>query len=100
MTPAQIETIKLQKELFAESCKGYNNFMSSDSSFGIYKSVNEDDDNITLIITTVDGISDFDQPYFRTTNLLVQPNGNLVNLVDFYSEKEVLEYVAKLKKLV
>jgi hypothetical protein len=53
-----------------------------------------------LIITTVDGISDFDQPYFRTTNLLVQPNGNLVNLVDFYSEKEVLEYVAKLKKLV
>jgi hypothetical protein len=100
MTPQQVETIKRLRQGFKDSCEKYSSWGSNECHFSIYTSGKEDDKNITLIITTISGISDSLQPYFETTNLLVEPNGNSLNLLDFFDSNDVLGYIENLKKLI
>jgi hypothetical protein len=98
MTEAQKNTIYHQKKSFDRACDMYQMYLTDDCKFRIYKSFN--DPNITLVITTIESISDNFQPYFKRVYLLVEPDGNLVNLLDFYSMDYVLEYTSKLHKIV
>jgi hypothetical protein len=100
MTAQQIETIKKLRQGFKDSCERYAGWGSNECHFSIYKCEKEDDDNITLIISTISGISDSLQPYIETTNLLVEPNGNSLNLLDFFNSDDVLTYIENLKKII
>jgi hypothetical protein len=100
MTLQQVETIKKLRQGYKDSCEKYASWGINDCHFSIYKSAKENDNNITLIITTISGLSDSLQPYFETTNLLVEPNGNSLNLLDFYASNDVLGYIENLKKII
>ena len=99
MTRAQQEKIIEIREEYVSNCKEYASYGTSSCKFGVYRSKNEEDENITVIFTTVSGLSDFNQPFFQTTNLLVEPNGNSMNLMDVYSNNDVLGYIENLTKI-
>jgi hypothetical protein len=100
MTQLQIEKIKKIREDFKDNCEKYSSWGIDNCSFGIYKSTKEGDENITLIITTISGLSDSMQAFYETTNILVEPNGNSLNLLDFFGSNDVLGYIESLKKII
>lgn len=100
MTEAQIETIKKLREGYKDNCEKFSSWGIDKCAFGIYKSTKENDNNITLILTTISGISDSMQPYYETTNILVEPNGNSLNLFDFFESNDILGYIESLKKII
>lgn len=100
MTQEQIEKIKKIREDYKDNCEKYSSWGIENCSFGIYKSTKEGDENITLIITTISGLSDSMQAFYETTNILVEPNGNSLNLLDFFGSNDVLGYIESLKKII
>ena len=100
MTIDQSKTIEILRRQFEENCKSYVEFGSERTcSFSIYESTVEGDDNITTMITTIDGLSDDYQPYIKTANVLIEPDGTHFNLYDIFPASKVVSYVEKLKKL-
>lgn len=100
MTNAQSTTIDILKAQFMQSCLKYNSYSAENScKFDLYKSNNDEDKNITIIYTVVSGLSDDYQPFYQTVNMLVEPDGNAINLMDFYPQNFVIDYINKLKKI-
>ena len=100
MTQKQKEKIDTYKKQFDSNVEQFDNFGSYDvCGFGVYYSENEEDKNLTVIMTTVTGISDNYEPYISTSNIMIEPDGNSFNLTDIYNKDEVYGYIKKLKKI-
>jgi bifunctional ADP-heptose synthase (sugar kinase/adenylyltransferase) len=101
MTQEQLKAIETRKASFTENVTEYSGFGSLEvCSFSVYQSEDKSDDNITIITNTITRIGDDYQPHTKITNILVEPNGSEINLMDFYPSKEALEYIKKLKKII
>lgn len=99
MTQAQENTITVLRAQFAETCNKYATYSGDNCKFELYKSENPQDENITIIYTVVNGISDDYQPFYQTINMLVEPDGNAFNIMDFFPTNFVVDYIKKLKKI-
>jgi hypothetical protein len=99
MTREQQEKIVEIREQYVENCKEYASYGTSSCKFNVFRSKNENDQNITVIFTVVTGLSDYGQPFYETTNILVEPNGNSFNLMDVYPSNDVLGYIQNLEKI-
>lgn len=100
MTNEQKQMIQKYREEFEASCKKYARWGSQrDCSFGLFASENPEDQNFTMLVTTITGISDDYETYVETVNLMVEPDGNVINLKDVYNSNEVVSYIEKLKKI-
>lgn len=100
MTPQQKQKIEEYRKEFAENCKNFEMWGSDrDCSFTLYVSENQEDSNYTMVITTITGLSDDFQTYVETINLMVEPDGNVINLTDVFEQSEVVTYIEKLKKV-
>ena len=100
LTPLQ--ELKVDKYLreFNDNVAKFETFGSKeDCYFGMYESPNPEDKNITLIITSVSGISDNYQTYKVTNNITIEPDGTAVKLTDVYPKEYVMQYIKTLKKI-
>ena len=50
-------------------------------------------------MTTIDGLSDDYQPYVKTANVMIDPDGSHFNMSDIFPPSKVVAYVEKLKKI-
>lgn len=97
MTEQQLKAIEKYKADYASNCSKYSRYGSGrDCSFKLLKSANESDPNYTMLVTSVTGLSDDFQPYVQTVNLMVEPDGNVINLSDIYNPSQVAAYVENL----
>ncbi|NBO50174.1 MAG: hypothetical protein EBU80_10735 [Chitinophagia bacterium] len=100
MTIEQQKQVEIYRNEFEESCSSNAVYGSGRlCSFGVFKSENEEDQNVTLIITTITGLSDNYQPYVGTNNIMIEPDGNTFNMDDVFPSSQVAGYVSKLKKI-
>jgi hypothetical protein len=100
MTPQQKEQIEKYREQYEENCSKYASWgTGSDCSFSLRKSKDENDKNYTILMTIVAGITDDFQPYVETVNLMVEPDGNVINLMDFFDSEKVINYIEQLIKV-
>jgi hypothetical protein len=100
LTPQQEAKVNEYLQQFNKNVAEYEGWNSAtDCSFGIYVSDNPNDQNITLIMTVISGISDSMQTYKATNNIMIEPNGISVKLTDVYPRDYVLDYIQKLKKI-
>lgn len=99
MTIDQQNQVEKYRQQYSERCSMYMGY-AKDCTFGVYYNpTNLEDKNITIISTFVNGTSNDFLPYFETIYLLVEPDGNVVSLMDVYNEGDVAEYAKKLKIL-
>lgn len=100
MTIEQQKQIEKYREEFSKNCKEYSQWGSDrDCKFSIFKSEKAEDENYTIVVTTITGLSDDYQTYVETSNLMIEPDGNVINLFDVYGQSEVLSYIEQLKKI-
>lgn len=100
MTPQQREKIEKYRKQYQENCEKYASWGSQrDCSFSLLKSSNENDKNYTILMTFVAGLSDDFQTYVENANLLIEPDGNVLNLTDFFDSGKVVNYIEQLIKV-
>lgn len=100
MTEQQKKAIERYREDFADNCKKFIAWGSQrDCKFNLFQGTKQDDSNYTMVITTITGLSDDLQPYVETVNLMVEPDGNVLNLSDVFEPSQVVNYVEQLKKI-
>ncbi len=100
MTIEQKNQLEKYRQEFAQNCKRYAAWGSErDCKFSSFESENEEDKNITLVVTTITGLSDDYQTYVETVNLMIEPDGNVINLFDVYEPSQVISYIQQLKKI-
>jgi hypothetical protein len=100
MTTEQKKQIENYREQFEQNCKNYATWGSQRyCRFDLYKSESLDDPNITIVATTITDISDNYEPYVKTHNLMIEPDGNVINLFDVFDSSQVMSYIEKLKKV-
>ena len=63
--------------------------------FNTYR--DEHSENIVCGVITIDGISDSDQVFVKSENILVEPNGKQYLLEDLFTKSQVVSYLQKLK---
>jgi hypothetical protein len=98
MTEQQKIAIEKYRKEFQDNCKSYSAWGSArDCNFKLYKSENPEDENYTMVITSITGLSDDFQTYVETINLMVEPDGNVLNLTDVYAQSQVVTYIQQLK---
>lgn len=97
MTEQQKKAIEQYKLDYAANCSKFSKYGGGrDCSFVLLKSQNENDPNYTMVVTSVTGLSEDFQPYVETVNLMVEPDGNVINLSDIYNPSQVVGYVENL----
>ena len=100
MTIEQQQKLEIYKKEFQENCS--SNFQyGSDRvcNFHVYESQNEEDKNITIVMSTIADISDDYQPFVVTNNIMIEPDGNAFNMNDVFPRSQVAKYVSTLKKI-
>lgn len=101
MTPNQKKAIEELRVQFKENCRMYTDY-GSDEICNFEVLVNEsnpEDENVTVAVTTISGISDNFQPYVKIVNLMVEPDGTQFNMSDVFPQSKVVAYVQSLKKI-
>lgn len=100
MTQEQKLKVEQYKAEFEQKCSDYSNWSSvKDCKFDVFKSENEEDKNVTIYSAYVSGLSDDYQPYYDIVNLLVEEDGNVVDLSTILSSNERIEYIKSLTKI-
>jgi len=100
MTIEQKKQIEVYTKEYHENCSSNTQFGSDRiCNFNLYKSNNPEDENITIVMTTITDISDNYQPYIATINIMIEPDGNAINLADVFPKSQVAAYVDQLKKI-
>ena len=100
MTTQQEIAIETFRNQYKDNCVMYQGWGSADiCNFGVYASDNEMDKNITLIFTTITDLSEYGQPFTKVNNILIEPDGNVVVLMDTYKEGMVIDYINTLKRI-
>mgnify|MGYP003339398751 CR=1 FL=1 len=100
MTTQQELAVQNFRNQYRDNCIMYEAWGSADiCNFGVYASDNETDDNITLIFTLITDLSEYGQPFTKVNNILIEPDGNVVVLMDTFNEQIVLDYINTLKRI-
>lgn len=100
MTTEQNKQIENYREQFNQNCATYASWGSSKyCSFKLLKSESPDDPNYTIVATTITDISDSYEPFVKTHNLMIEPDGNVINLFDIFDSSQVMSYIEQLKKV-
>lgn len=100
MTTNQKKQLEVYTKEYQENCSSNAQFGSNRiCNFNVFKSENPEDKNITIVMTTITDISDNYQPYIATTNIMIEPDGNAINLADVFPKSQVAAYVEQLKKI-
>jgi len=86
-------------EIYEGFKKNYDTFLSWGSGtyceFNTY--IDESSNNIVCGVTTIDGISDNDQVFVKTNNVIVEEDGKYYVLEDLFTKSQVVTYLQKLK---
>ena len=86
-------------DVFQGYKKNYETYMGWGShsycQFNTY--YDENSDNIVCGVTTINGISDNDQVFVKTDNIIIEPDGRQYVLEDLFTETQVVTYLQKLK---
>jgi hypothetical protein len=99
MTQEQKDKIEIYWQQYEQSKAEYSPYSTGECYFGVYQSNNEQDKNITIIITTIDGLGEDYEIKTTINNILIEPNGNALRLTDVYERSLVMEYLKNLKKI-
>ncbi|MBM3417468.1 MAG: hypothetical protein FJY17_00930 [Bacteroidetes bacterium] len=101
MTQDQKKTIEELRVQFSQHCKRFAEYGSDEiCNFEVLMNdSNPEDQNITVAVTTIDGISDSFQPYVKILNLMIEPDGTQFNMSDIFPQSKVVAYVQTLKKI-
>jgi hypothetical protein len=101
MTREQSNKIEILFDEFKERCKSYSGFGDDDDcSFEIYQNdKNPLDKNIVIRSSFVSGLSDNFEPFHEILNLIVQENGDTVNLSAVLNANQRMEYLNSLTKI-
>lgn len=100
MTEAQRAKIYDLEKRYKDNCNMYVGWGSSGyCKFGVYRSDMIADQNVTVIMTLITGISKSERPYVETENILVEPDGSTMDLMEVYSENQVVGYLERLNKI-
>ncbi len=100
MTQAQKIAIEELRRQYNDNCRENIDYGSNRiCNFHLYENEAPEDDNVTIVMTIIDGISDSFQPYIKTVNVMVEPDGTHFNLADLFPPSKVVAYVQKLKKI-
>jgi len=86
-------------EIFEGYKKNYQTYVGWGSAsycqFNTYH--DENSQNIVCGVTIIDGISDSDQVFVKTDNVLVEPSGKQYVLENLFTKSQVVSYLQKLK---
>lgn len=100
MTIEQKNKVDFYKSEFEKMCTKYVNYNAKKTcNFNVYKSENSEDNNVTIVYSHITGVSDDYQTYFGVDNILIEPDGNAINMGDFYPQNDIIDYIEKLKKI-
>jgi hypothetical protein len=81
---------------YKNNCQKYLSWGSNDyCEFNTF--MDENNGNIICVITTIDGISDSDQVFVKTQNIIVEVDGREYVLEDLFPKQKVITYLQKLK---
>jgi hypothetical protein len=98
MTIEQQKKLEVYREEYKRNCTSNVGFGSDRiCNFHVYGSDNPDDQNITIVMTTITDISDNYQPFIATLNIMIEADGNAINLADVFPKSQVASYVEQLK---
>ena len=98
MTTQQQKQLDTYREEYRMNCSNNVGFGSDRiCSFNVYGSKDSEDENITIVMTTITDISDNYQPFIATLNIMIEPDGNAINLADVFPKSQVAAYVEQLK---
>lgn len=98
MTEKQKIAIKELNEGFSKNCKLYVGWGSqSICKFMTFKNESEEDKNIVVSTIEIDGISDNNQLFTKSQNILVEEDGKVYVLEDLFPKSKVVSYLQKLK---
>jgi hypothetical protein len=101
MTIKQKEKVDILLEEYNERCSMYSGFGNkNDCSFDILvNKANEVDKNVTIYASFISGLSDDFQPYYDVINLLIEENGDTIELSKVLSPMEKKDYLSSLTKI-
>ena len=100
MTEKQRNKIEIYQERYKENCIEYVGWGSANyCGFSVHKSNIDGDTNVTIVMTTITGISNTEQPYVETQNILIESDGSDMDLLEVYPENDVVGYLDKLHKI-
>jgi len=100
MTQEQKSKIEHYRKQFQDKCSDYSGWGSvKDCRFELYESDKEEDKNVTIYSSFVSGLSDDYQPYYDIINLLVEEDGNVVDLSTILTSNERIDYINTLTKI-
>lgn len=101
MTELQSQKVDILYNEYAERCSSYSSFGNDeDCRFDIYRNDNNvEDKNITVYSSFISGLSDDYQPYYEIVNLLIDENGDTINLSTLLSPTEKKDYMNGLTKI-
>jgi hypothetical protein len=102
MTNEQIKSVQSLKVGFAENCKQYIEYGSTKyCTFSVYiNEKNEQDDNVVVSMNKIGDIDDWGYPLTDNTQLLIEPDGNVIPLNQIIPDNQVrIKYFAGLTKI-
>lgn len=100
ITAQQEVKVELYKKQYLQNVELYATYGAEQlCSFSVYASNNDNDKNITIVLSTISGISQDYEPITKINNIMVEPDGNSFNLTDIYDRFEVYRYIGNLKKI-
>ena len=101
MTEQQKNRIEQYKKQFEQNLNEYKSYGSQNIClFEVYMNENSLDENITIVSRVITGLDDnTNEPFTSKTDLLIEPNGNVVKLKDMFPNENINDYIKKLKKI-
>jgi hypothetical protein len=98
MTHLQKETIDALKNEYDKNCKEYLGY--GGCSFSVYHNPdNPMDNNIVVVSNYVDGTSDDLQAYYSVAIILIEPDGNRIDMKQHFNQDDVEAYLKTLHKI-
>lgn len=101
MTQEQHDKVKILFEEFKLRCESYSGFGDDDDcGFSVYENQkNPLDNNIIIRSSFISGLSDNFEPFYEIVNMVIQENGEAVNLSALMNANEKMDYLNGLTKI-
>ena len=100
ITVEQKKKIEVLSAQHADRCAKYAIYGACSCSFNVFKSkLNPTDQNVTIVISQVSSITNDLLLLYDMVYIMVEPDGNHIQLDDFFPLQKVLEYTQSLEKI-
>jgi len=102
MTQEQLNRIEQYRKQYDENCKEYKTYDSENiCMFQVYVNEVPQDKNVTIISRVIIGLDDnTNEPHTSKTDLLIEPDGNVIKLKDVFPNENIGDYIKKLKRII